>query len=118
MNQFNQYNNNYNRMPQFAKSSLDWIMVQSVDQVEYVAVQPMCKAWIMVQNEPIFALRQADSMGLTTTEFYRFEKYEPNPAPEYVTKAELLAMIEEMKGEKDESTTTKRGKATSQSANA
>lgn len=97
MNQFNQF-----QRP--VRSTLDWIMVQTIDQVESVAVQPNTKAWIMVQNEPIFALRTADAMGLTITEYYRFEKYEPNPAPEYVTKAELMAMIEELRGKEHEST--------------
>ena len=102
MNQFNPYNR---YQPQ---SSLDWIMVQTVDQVEAVAVQPNTKAWIMVQNEPIFALRTSDSMGLTKTEYYKFEKYEPHPAPEFVTKEELVQILKELKEEGRESTTTKR----------
>ena len=72
----------------FKQSNMDWIIVQNIDQITNVAVQPNQKAWIMVQNEPIFALRTADMMGLCTTEFYKFEKYEPQvpaPAPQYVT---------------------------------
>lgn len=67
-----------------------WIMAQTVKQVEQVSVQPGQKAWIMVQNEPVFALRTADNMGLITTDYYRFEKFDPSaapaePTPTYVT---------------------------------
>lgn len=71
----------------------DWIQVPSIKQVEQVNVQPGGKAWVMVQNEPVFALRTADNMGLVTTDYYRFEKYNPEavsaPAPEYVTRKEF-----------------------------
>lgn len=56
-------------------------MAQTIKQVEQVSVQPGQKAWIMVQNEPVFALRTADSMGLITTDYYRFEKFDPSAAP-------------------------------------
>lgn len=56
-------------------------MAQTVKQVEQVSVQPGQKAWIMVQNEPVFALRTADNMGLITTDYYRFEKFDPSAAP-------------------------------------
>lgn len=58
----------------------DWIQVATAQQVEQVSVQPGGKAWIMVQNAPIFALRVADNMGLATTDFYRFEKIDANAA--------------------------------------
>lgn len=81
--------------PQGPQSGPGWIMAQTVKQVEQVSVQPGQKAWIMVQNEPVFALRTADNMGLITTDYYKFEKYDPSaaapvgPAPTYVTVEQL-----------------------------
>lgn len=92
----NQYYNPYQQ------SNIDWIMVQSIDQVESIAVQPNRKAWVMVQNEPIFALRTADAMGLVTTELYKFEKYE-RPQTKYVTADQLNDIIDQLKGEIHES---------------
>ena len=85
----------------------DWIMVQNTRQVEQVNVQPGGKAWVMVQNEPVFALRTADQMGLVTTNFYRFEKFDPETAtpaavPDYITREDLEkrleTLVEELKG--------------------
>lgn len=83
----------------------DWIQVSTAQQVEQVSVQPGGKAWVMVQNAPIFALRVADNMGLTTTDFYRFEKIDQNtalggaggpPAPgNGITREEVEALISE-----------------------
>lgn len=82
---------------QTQRCGLDWIMVQSVKQVEQVSVQPGQKAWIMVQNAPIFALRTADNMGLITTDYYKFEKINPDidqaAAPNYVTPEQLEARL-------------------------
>lgn len=72
MQSMNNYQMN-NMQPR--QSNLDWIMVQNVDEIDQIVVQPGQKAWIMVQNEPIFALRTANNMGLVSTETYKFEKY-------------------------------------------
>lgn len=90
----------YNNYPyQRQTSNIDWIMVQTVDQINQVIVQPNQKAWIMVQNEPVFAVRSADQVGLTNTEIYKFEKYEREnqPMPEYVTTAQLEDAIRKIK---------------------
>ena len=73
-------------------------MAQTIKQVEQVSVQPGQKAWIMVQNAPIFALRTADNMGLVTTDYYRFEKYNPEleqatPTANFVTSEQLEARL-------------------------
>ena len=73
-------------------------MAQTIKQVEQVSVQPGQKAWIMVQNAPIFALRTADNMGLVTTDYYRFEKYNPEleqatPTANFVTAEQLEARL-------------------------
>lgn len=86
------------RPPQ--QSGPDWIMANTMQQVEQVQVAPGGKAWVMVQNEPVFALRTADNMGLVTTDYYRFEKIDPSaasPAPEYVTRAEFEEFVKSLK---------------------
>lgn len=92
----------------------DWVQVPEIKQVEQVQVSPGSKAWVMVQNQPVFALRVADQMGLVNTSYYRFEKIDPAamtaPAdrPEYVTREEfdrfvasLRAPIAEAPAEKE-----------------
>lgn len=69
----------------------------------------------MVQNEPIFALRTADAMGLTSTSFYKFEKYEPKVQSNYITRDELMAMLAELKEEGNESVTKRQKSANKQS---
>lgn len=81
----------------------DWLQVPDIKQVEQVQVQPGGKAWVMVQNEPVFALRVADQMGLVTTSYYRFEKIDPAamaapaPAADYVTREEFNRFIESLR---------------------
>lgn len=62
---------------QMQQTGPDWIRVANIQQVEQVSVQPGQTAWIMVQSAPVFAVREADKVGLTSTEFYRFEKFDP-----------------------------------------
>ena len=66
-----------------------------------MSVQPGGKAWIMIQNEPMFALRSADNMGLVTTDYYRFSKVDPNSisesrGEEYVTRAEFDQFVQSL----------------------
>lgn len=77
-----------------AQTGPDWIMVNDLKQVEQVSVPAGGKAWVMLNNAPVFALRTADNMGLITTDYYRFEKYDPasaqgEPAASYVTAEQL-----------------------------
>ena len=91
--------------PQQMQQSGPWAIVQTISQVEQVAVQPGQVAWIMVQNEPVFARREADRMGLISTEYCRFERFDPKaaaqaaPAVEYVTKAEFDRFVADMRKE-------------------
>ena len=48
-------------------NSMDWIRVPNVPDVEQVSVQPGQTAWIMVQNNSVFAVRMADPRGMVTT---------------------------------------------------
>lgn len=87
------------RRPQ-QQSGPDWIMAPTIKDVEHVSVPPGGKAWVMVQNEPVFAMRTANQMGLITTEYYRFEAFNPEaasaqpPAQEYVTRKEFEALCQ------------------------
>lgn len=87
---------------QSSSAGPDWIQVPTAKQVEQVSVQPGGKAWVMVQNEPIFALRVADQMGLVSTDYYRFEKIDPAStqpvASDYVTRAEFEQFVASMTG--------------------
>lgn len=91
--------------PQQMQQNGPWLIVQTVNQVEQVAVQPGQVAWIMVQSEPVFARREADRMGLISTEYCRFERFDPKaaaqnaPAVEYVTKAEFDRFVADMRKE-------------------
>lgn len=87
-----------------------WTIVQTLSQVEQIAVQPGQVAWIMVQNEPVFARREADKMGLITTEYCRFERFDPKAAAaepqahDYVTREEFERFVAEIKKEWEELT--------------
>lgn len=84
-------------------SNMDWIRVNVLGDVQNVTVQPGQKAWIMLANDPVFALKTADNMGITTTEFYRFERYNPeSPKSEYVTREEFEAFVAQFSAPKKE----------------
>jgi len=86
------------QQPQQPQSNLDWIMVSSVDQIDKVTVQPGQKAWIMVQNDAVFALRTADQVGIVNTDYYRFEKWSPTantvPTADFVTRPQMEEAIQ------------------------
>lgn len=93
----NPYSPQQQNPQQTQSTNMDWIRVNGMPDVQNVTVQPGQKAWIMLANEPVFALKSADNMGITTTEFYRFEKYNPEKpqASEFVTRDELYRILEE-----------------------
>ena len=102
-NPMNRYQQGTQMPPQAQQNVPDWIMAPSIKQVEQVSVQPGQKAWIMVQNAPVFALRTADNMGLVTTDYYRFEKFNPGdsaePTNDYVTRKEFEDFVASLKKE-------------------
>lgn len=72
-------------------------MVPTITDVDKVMVQPGETRWIMVQNEPVMAVKKADTMGYASGEYYRLTKIDPaamqTPAPgcNYVTVSATLA---------------------------
>lgn len=74
------------------------LQVATVKQVEQAPVQPGGKALVLVANEPVIAMRTADSMGLTTTDYYHIERFDPDAAAaasagNWVTHEELQQAI-------------------------
>lgn len=65
--------------PQYPQpQTFDWIRVNTLDDIKSVTVNPGEKAWIMLKNDPIFAVKIADSMGMANTEYFKFEPYDPS----------------------------------------
>ena len=96
-----QQKNNY---PGYAQNnSSPWIYVPTAKDVQNVQIQPGQKAWVMVQNDCIFALKSADNMGIVSTDFYKFEKIEDAASnSEYVTRKEFEEFIKTLRGGIDE----------------
>lgn len=72
--------------------------VSTVNQVEQVQITPGSKALVMVQNEPVIAMRVADNMGVTLTEYYKIEKFDPSQKQnqanaDYLTRAEFNEFV-------------------------
>lgn len=62
-------------------------------------VQPGETRWIMVQNEPVMAVKKADTMGYASGEYYRLTKIDPaamqTPAEtQYLTSAQADQKIQ------------------------
>lgn len=76
------------------------LQVATLNQVEQTQVPAGGKALVLVGNAPVIAMRVADSMGITTTDYYHIEKFDPNasaPATgsDFVTRAELRQALEQ-----------------------
>lgn len=110
-------------MPQQpAPQGMDWIRVNNLEDVKNVSVQPGQKAWIMLQNDPVFVVKSANEMGLATVQAFKFEPYNPQetPQPQYATVDDLNALrqeIEKMKGVNNDGKSIKPNSRTSTSSN-
>ena len=72
--------------------------VSTVKQVEQVQITPGSKGLVMVQNESVIAMRVADNMGVTQTEYYKIEKFDPSQKQnqanaDYLTRAEFNEFV-------------------------
>ena len=87
-----------------ASAGVDILYVPDIRSVDNVQILPMQKKLVMVQNEPVIAMRVSDSMGLVTTDYYRLEKFDPiksachspENTSDYITKDQLEARLSEM----------------------
>lgn len=83
------------------------VPVATLKQVEQAPVQPGGKVLVLVSNEPVIAMRTADNMGITTTDYYKIERFDPDsiaPTPiqaEYVTRAEFQQFVDSIRAESD-----------------
>ena len=83
-------------------AGLDIVTVQTVQQVEQIQINPCQRRLVMVQNEPVVAMRAADNMGIATTEYYQLVKFNPTDTRQrtaendYITKEQLEARLAEM----------------------
>ena len=82
MGNFVQNANNYNQQFQQPQQSqapggLDIVTVQTIQQVEQIQINPGQRRLVMVQNEPVVAMRVADNMGIASTEYYQLVKFDP-----------------------------------------
>lgn len=76
--------------------------VNTIKQVEQIQVHPGGKMLVLVANEPVIAMRMADNMGLTTTDYYKIAKFDPESSSnqkdnDYVTRAEFQQFIDSLK---------------------
>lgn len=74
-------------------------MVPTIADVDKVSVQPGETKWIMVQSDPIFAVKTANAMGYAPAEYYRFDQIDPaamqTPAEtQYLTSAQADQKIQ------------------------
>lgn len=75
------------------------LYVPSVSHVKEVDMRGMNKALVIVQNEPVIAMKEANGMGLTNTEYYRITRYDPESTPiaqkdnDYITRSEFESFV-------------------------
>lgn len=86
------------RQEQARQSGPDWMFVPCIRDAANVTVPPGGKAWIMAQDQPQFAVKAADSLGMTTTDYYRFERFDPSAedaarTAQFVTRDELESIL-------------------------
>lgn len=71
-------------------SATPFTMVPTVADVDKVVTQPGETKWIMVQNDPVLAVKTATAMGYASSEYYRLTKIDPAAVqsgtdPQYLT---------------------------------
>lgn len=52
----------------------NWIRVNNVEEVKSYHVKPGEQAWFMFQEEPVFAVKTCDNVGLANTKYFKFEQ--------------------------------------------
>lgn len=93
----------YQQAQQQQDPSTPWTMVPCLADVDKVSVQPGETKWIMVQSDPIFAVKTANAMGYAPAEYYRFEQIDPAvlaapasvQASQQLTRADVEKIVED-----------------------
>lgn len=74
--------------------------VPTAESVDQIQLQPNERKIILVQNQPILAMRSADAMGLVNTRYFQLVDYDPH-AQQSGTQAEYAPMgvVQDMQGQ-------------------
>lgn len=81
---FQQFQPNFTPQPQIQPQQQPQVpafsvgQVATIEQVEQIQLQPNERKIILVQSQPVIAMRSADAMGLVSTRFYNLTEYNPN----------------------------------------
>lgn len=97
---FQQFQPNFTPQPQIQPQQQPQVpafsvgQVATIEQVEQIQLQPNERKIILVQSQPVIAMRSADAMGLVNTRFYNLTEYNPNqqknaPQIEFAPMSEL-----------------------------
>lgn len=83
------------------------LQVPNIKQVEQAPVQAGGKTLVLVANEPVIAMRTADNMGITSTDYYHIEKFDPESTStpsntEYVTREEFNQFVRNLTAKSEE----------------
>lgn len=72
--------------------------VATVENVEQIQLQPNERRIVMVQSQPVIAMRSADNMGLVSTRYFQLVEFDPRSA-QTETAAEYapLAAVQELR---------------------
>ena len=82
------------------------LYVPNVSDVKEVDLHGAANALIIVQNEPVIAMKTAvNSMGLTATDYYHLDKFDPSavlvptplPSQDFVTRAEFQRFVDSLR---------------------
>ena len=82
---------------QMPQTNVNWIRVNGIESAKSQVVPPNSTMWFMNTNEPIFYVKTADNLGVSTIKAYRFEEITSDTKEtrsEYVTKEEIENIIE------------------------
>lgn len=70
------------------------VQLPTVADVEKFQPQRGMTMVVMAQDKPVFALKVADRMGVVSTNWYKYEQYNPEQdKPRYVTMDELEKVL-------------------------
>lgn len=74
--------------------------VPTVESVDQIQLQPNERKIVLVQNQPVLAMRSADGMGLVNTRYFQLLDYDPH-AQQATGQAEFapLAAVQELQGQ-------------------
>ncbi|MGM9683219.1 MAG: hypothetical protein ACI3XQ_06450 [Eubacteriales bacterium] len=80
-------------------TNVNWIQVNGIDGARNITVQPGNTIWAMDNNEPVFYVKSADSMGVASLKAYRFTEIQPGEtakSEEYVTRKEFNDLLKRL----------------------